>query len=150
MNTHTYGQNGSLHTDTLTRSVSVKEATSHTGKEAASSVHSSRMQFDLINKWPNCVQPFLFLSAHSLSEFICSQDAMLFITYIVCAVVKRICNLQPKRVKPNWSKDSMETQSQGYFILPSITVIHAHFPYQIKNPLQLGNMSCSFLHSSSS
>ena len=53
MNTHAYGQNGSLHTDTLTRSVSVTEATSHTGKEAASSVHSTRVQFDLINKWPD-------------------------------------------------------------------------------------------------
>lgn len=129
VNTHAYRQNGSLHTETLIRSVSVTEATSHTGKEAASPMHSTRMQFNLINKWPNCVQPFLFLPAHSLSESICSQDAMLFITYIVCAVVKRICNLQPEIFNlPNRSKGSMETQSQGNSILPSITVTHAHFP----------------------
>lgn len=103
MNTHAHGQNASLHTDTLTAVFqSQRQNLIREKRLPLLDVNSTWVQpwFNLIGKGPDKLFPTSYIPVCPLlSEFNCSQDAILFSIYnTYCATVTRICNLKQKTV----------------------------------------------------
>lgn len=126
MNTQAHGQNASLHTDPLTKSVLSQRQKSHGGKEPAPSRRErhpgAQPQMSTTNDHVALHLLCPSLPTLSLPGFIYSQDAMLFTTYIVA----RLCNL--KREAFNLCNKSKAQWEVNVTAILRLQVLQPHTP----------------------